>query len=228
MRALETKKPVNGAALESTPNTGLDTHEKDRVMTENMTPTGGNGKPPATVTRRFNDVAIGQRLDGYLNATAMCKAAGCEWKAYNRLGGTAAFLEELAGSVKISTDLLVQSVTAGPNAGRGTWVHPQVGYHLAQWCSPAFAVQVTEWIHEIKTHGYATAPGVDLDLDLLRRIGGISRMLSGKVTGTEKMVKLIADAVERADQRVEHLEVAVIALAEVTRDLKKCRTTEGT
>lgn len=114
-----------------------------------------------TVTRRFNDVAIGQRLDGYLNATAMCRANGRKWKHYNENDGTREFVAELSRSVGIPTDRLIVSITTGPNAGRGTWVHPQIGYHLAQWCSPAFAVKVTEWILEIATKGYATAHGID-------------------------------------------------------------------
>jgi hypothetical protein len=31
---------------------------------------------------------------------------------------------------------------------QGTWVHPQVAIHLAQWLSPKFAVQVTKWVYE--------------------------------------------------------------------------------
>ncbi|MBK3775923.1 hypothetical protein GAY31_17450 [Azospirillum brasilense] len=155
-----------------------------------MPPNAGNDNPvPVAVTRRFNNVAIGQRGDGYLNATAMCKANGKDFYDYERLDTTQGFLQELARSPGIPGDLITKTTT-GPNAGRGTWVHPQVAYHLAQWCSPAFAVQVSSWIHDIATKGYATAPGVDLSgiEELIRRTDGIARMLSHKVTTIEKAV----------------------------------------
>ncbi|GEM_PF-4294500 len=111
----------------------------------------------ALIIREFNGLAIGQReTDAYLNATAMCKAVGKDFFDYERLASTKAFLEALTRSPGIPGDVLTK-ITTGPNSQRGTWVHPQVAYHLAMWCSPAFAVQVTEWIHDIRTKGYATA-----------------------------------------------------------------------
>ncbi len=84
--------------------------------------------------------------DGYVNATAMCKAAGRLYADYSRLATTRSFLTELAGSMGIPIDHLVATIAAGPNEHRGTWVHPQVAIHLAQWASPKFAVQVTKWV----------------------------------------------------------------------------------
>lgn len=61
------------------------------------------------------------------------------------------------------------------------------------------------------------------DLDLLRQIDGISRMLSHKVTGTEKLVKLMGEAMERADQMNEQrftaLENAALRLADAVKNL---------
>lgn len=42
--------------------------------------------------------------------------------------------------------LLVQVISDGPNRQRGTWVHPRVAIHLAQWCSPKFAVKVVDLV----------------------------------------------------------------------------------
>lgn len=86
--------------------------------------------------------------DGYVNATAMCKAASKHWADYFRLGSTKEFLAELSGEVGIPITELVQSVTGGHPAQQGTWVHPQVAIHLAQWLSAKFAVQVTQWVYE--------------------------------------------------------------------------------
>lgn len=166
---------------------------------------GAESNLPVTVTRRFNDVAIGQRLDGYLNATAMCRANGKLWGHYWATDTAQEFAAELSGSIGIPIDLLVSSITTGPNAGRGTWVHPQIGYHLAQWCSAKFAVQVTEWIHDIKTKGYATAPGVDLDHELIRRTDGVTRSTIHKVTNLERKVAELTEMVEKLNAGVTTL-----------------------
>lgn len=103
----------------------------------------------ALVPHTYQGALIQQRLnDGFINATAMCKAAGKEWANYNQNATTKDFLAELQGSLGIPRDLVVQSVVTGPNEQRGTWVHPQVAIHLAQWLSPAFAVLVSQWVFE--------------------------------------------------------------------------------
>lgn len=90
---------------------------------------------------------IGQRAkDGYINATAMCKASGKLFGDYARSKVTASFLAELSGSMGIPIDQLVSTISTGPNDHRGTWVHPQVAIHLAQWASPRFAVMVSQWV----------------------------------------------------------------------------------
>lgn len=90
---------------------------------------------------------IAQRAtDGYINATAMCKAAGKAFADYERLASTQEFLAELSGSMGIPIDLLVSKNMVGPNELRGTWVHPQVSTHLAQWASARFAVMVSRWV----------------------------------------------------------------------------------
>lgn len=97
----------------------------------------------------YRGAVIGQRAqDGYINATAMCQAAGKKFNDYGRLGTTIAFIAELGGSTGIPADLLVSTNTNGANEHRGTWVHPQVAIHLAQWASPRFAVMVSQWVVE--------------------------------------------------------------------------------
>jgi hypothetical protein len=86
--------------------------------------------------------------DGYVNATAMCKAAGKFWADYHRQISTKEFVAELSAEVGIPTTELIQSVTGGVPALQGTWIHPQVAIHLAQWLSAQFAVRVTAWIYD--------------------------------------------------------------------------------
>jgi hypothetical protein len=99
------------------------------------------------VPHTHNGEVINQRAtDGYINATAMCRAAGKEWANYRKNDGTEAFLGALERSLRIRRDLLIQTIGAGPNDQRGTWVHPQIAMNLATWLSPEFAVQVSEWV----------------------------------------------------------------------------------
>jgi hypothetical protein len=106
-------------------------------------------EPTSLVPHTYQGAVIQQRLtDGYINATAMCKAAGKEWSNYRKNDVTEAFLIALEGSLRIRRDRIVQSVVTGANDHRGTWVHPQVAIHLAQWLSPEFAVLVSEWVFE--------------------------------------------------------------------------------
>lgn len=93
--------------------------------------------------------------DGYINATAMCQAAGKRWNDYSVLASTKPFLDALATETGIPVSGLAQSHKGGDVRLQGTWVHPQVAINLAQWCSPEFAVKVS---HEV--------PGVCRDLEI--------------------------------------------------------------
>jgi len=107
------------------------------------------------ITHNENNQLIYMRTkDGYVNATAMCKATGKEWKHYNELESTKAFLKELSevekcdikASARMTTTALVYSIQGGHPELQGTWIHPQVAINLGQWLSPIFAVRVSKWI----------------------------------------------------------------------------------
>jgi len=116
-------------------------------MTFNSSPVGE--QQLALVPHTYQGSLIQQRAaDGYINATAMCKAAGKLWADYNRLAATQAFLAALSSDMGIPISEIVQSIRGGDTALQGTWVNPQVAVHLAQWLSPEFAVKVSQWIVE--------------------------------------------------------------------------------
>ena len=78
-------------------------------------------------TRSYDGTPISRRVDdGYYNLTAMCQAGGKQWRDYARLNRCAEQLRAISRSVRICTELLIVSVTTGPNDSRGTWIHPQV------------------------------------------------------------------------------------------------------
>jgi len=109
---------------------------------------------PIEISREFYGHAIRQRtVDGYLDATAMCKANGKQFKHYLENQSTTDFLKVLSLNVGIPTFKLIESK---PGRYGGSWVHPQVSINLAQWCSPKFAVLVTEWVFELMTKGHVS------------------------------------------------------------------------
>lgn len=89
--------------------------------------------------------------DGYINATAMCRAAGREWSRYKELKSTKEFLPALGLDLGMSEAQLIigsYGTPGGDPRNQGTWVHPQVAIDLAQWLSPEFKIKVTRWVME--------------------------------------------------------------------------------
>ena len=79
------------------------------------------------IARKVENRVIQQRAtDGYINATAMCKAAGKRFHDYSRLGTTRAFLQALEAETGIPVSGLVQVIKGGLAEFRGAWVHPHV------------------------------------------------------------------------------------------------------
>jgi hypothetical protein len=52
---------------------------------------------------------------------------------------------------------LIVTLKGGRPEEQGTWVHPDVAIHLAQWCSPKFAVAVSRWVREWMSGKFAKA-----------------------------------------------------------------------
>ena len=101
------------------------------------------------IYHEIEESTINQRaIDGYINATAMCKAAGKLFAHYFHLHGTKAYLDALSSDIGIPISELVQIIKGGVPELQGTWVHPYVAVHLAQWLSPKFAVQVSKWVYD--------------------------------------------------------------------------------
>lgn len=133
--------------------------------------------------------------DGYINATAMCQAAGKEWSAYRRLTTTAEFLEELGSVLKISRTELVHSISGGDPRLQGTWVHPQIAIHLAQWCSAAFAVQVSQWVYDWMS-GAKSATRIEVPYHLRRYIANHQNVPVGHFSILTEMTQVLIAPME--------------------------------
>lgn len=87
--------------------------------------------------------------DGYVDATAMCNAAGKDFAVYMALSTTVDFLEELAKETSIPALDLIQVLH--DESSIATWVHPYIALNLGQWLSPKFALLVSKWVDEWRT-----------------------------------------------------------------------------
>lgn len=108
-------------------------------------------------------------VDGYINATEMCKSVDKKLNDYGRLGSTKAFLDELFSVTGIPVTELVQVVQGGIPELQGTWVHPQVAINLGQWLSPKFAVAVSKWVLDWMTGNNRSRLPIHLQRYLMNR-----------------------------------------------------------
>ena len=105
--------------------------------------------PTPYIAHEEDNAIIYQRHeDGYVNATAMCKAAGKLMGHYKELDATKEFIQALSSDIgKTITDIIVTQRGGDPIL-QGTWVHPDLAVHLAMWLSPKFAVKVVRWVND--------------------------------------------------------------------------------
>jgi hypothetical protein len=99
----------------------------------------------AVIRHQVDAHLVPQRAeDGYVDASAMCKAVGKKFTDYEKQSVTREFMTELADRIGIQEEKLVQKISDGFQME--VWVHPDVAINLGQWCSPKFAVAVSQWI----------------------------------------------------------------------------------
>jgi KilA-N domain len=136
-----------------------------------------------------------RRIDGYVNATAMCKAAGKFFGHYAENRASREFLAALESDIGIPISELVQAVRGGGPSVQGTWVHPQVAINLGQWLSPTFAVQVTKWVLDWMT-GRNAAP--KLPYHLRRYVKNRSHVPEGHFSILVEMTQTVIAPMEEA------------------------------
>src|SRR6476619_6102251 len=89
----------------------------------------------ALIQRKVGSSLVEQRsTDGYINAAALCEAAGKKFRHYRFAEDNANFIRALCSKEGISEAELIQGI--GTNDSPEVWVHPKVSIHLAQWLSP--------------------------------------------------------------------------------------------
>jgi hypothetical protein len=115
----------------------------------------------------LNEIVIPTRyIDNYVNLTEMCRAGNKKFNHWKSLEKTKEFLDELSRSAGIPADLLIKTISHGPNEQRGSWGHPQVAVNVAQWISPKFDVEVSRHILELYTTGSTEIKNFELNQQL--------------------------------------------------------------
>ena len=102
----------------------------------------------------------------------MCEVGGKKWNHYYSNNATVEFTNELCANTGIPVIKLIES-TKGRYGG--TWIHPKLAIHLAQWISPKFGIWVTDLVIR-----YASG-----DLTLAQDVVRQANRVSGQVNNVE-------------------------------------------
>lgn len=125
--------------------------------------------------------------DGFLNATELCKAGNKRLNDYYRLESTQEYLKALEEELKIPISELIRN---NKNMS-DTWVHRKVSYHLAQWISPKFAVQVSNILDEFFLCGKVEEKSVkEMDQIYQDKIKSLQKIIEEK---SDKVDELKSD-----------------------------------
>lgn len=125
----------------------------------------------------------------------MCQAAGKQWFDYRRLSATTAFVEALAAETGIPGSEMIQSMKGGDIRYQGTWVHPQVAIHLAQWLSAKFAVQVSQWVYDWMS-GTAPTSRIEVPYHLRRYVANHQNVPVGHFSILTEMTQMLIAPME--------------------------------
>ena len=90
---------------------------------------------------------IMMKKNGYINATKLCHKNKKEFTNWYQNKASKELIKA-AGSVPgYPTDLILKRLQE-PNDTRGTYVHPKIIIHVASWCSPNYALMVSDIVTE--------------------------------------------------------------------------------
>ena len=100
------------------------------------------------VLENGTEFVIPLREDGYIFATKLCQAAGKRLTRWKNSNETKDLIKKIS-LTKNETTEIVEVYQGGNKYSQGTWIHPDLGINLAQWCSPNFALQISRWMKEL-------------------------------------------------------------------------------
>lgn len=143
--------------------------------------------------------------NGYINATKLCNNAGKEFQFWMENKSSKELIKEVR-SVGIPTDSkkephkLIIKVLNGSTKLRGTYVHPKLIIHIASWCSPSYAVQVSEIVIE-----YHSKEAIDEKEKLLKKKDDKIDKMSSKIDKLLSNNKELLQKNSKMDERIKRL-----------------------
>ena len=131
----------------------------------------------------LNGITVLSREDGFINATALCKAGGKRlknWLITESSVELISILTEELNAMTVSEEATVpflkgrilpfkkiEVVAVEKGKYGGSWVHPDLAVQIAQWVSPVFALRVSKWVRELATTGTVTVGQEKTNLQLM-------------------------------------------------------------
>lgn len=95
------------------------------------------------------EFTIPLREDGYIYGTGLCKITNKRMYNWLRLKETKLLMKQIEEKSLIGTNIIEIHKGGNNKDCQGTWIHPDLGLNLAQWCSPHFSYQVSKWLREL-------------------------------------------------------------------------------
>ncbi len=151
------------------------------------------------------EFTIPLREDGYIYATGLCKVSNKRMYNWLRLKETQNLQKQIDEKIATQEPLkncdaqtrvsqLSMEVYKGNTSkySQGTWIHPDLGLNLAQWCSPNFSAQVSKWLRELIFTGAVELGKEKTDEEINAKYQEILKKLKeteDKLEQTENLVK---------------------------------------
>ena len=155
------------------------------------------------IVKQFDNNGVSVEVDftsdAYFNATAVAKAFGKKPNDWLRQSDTMDYVGYVGAELALQQNQLVITKMGSPDAGGGTWLHPELGVSFARWLSLKFAYWTDRQIKDI----------------LMTKKKDISNMSSLEVL--KEYQKMVAIAIEK-EEKIQEL---TLILSEKEKVLEK-------
>jgi hypothetical protein len=164
---------------------------------------------------RYGDFEVIMNINTrYINATHLCGLAATktgkrkEFRTWRQNDSAEELINEVAGSVRIPADHLINIPVNVPNNIKGTYVHPDLIPHVACWASAKFAAKISKIVNEQIVREYReTIRAKDTKIDeLMYKVDEQSRQIQQLLAATNEARTAHEQAAEQMDQLADDIE----------------------
>jgi hypothetical protein len=146
------------------------------------------------------DFTIPMREDGYIYATKLCHVGGKDLSNWLRMNEVKILIRKIQSKIdieKVNRDItehniehLAIEIFKGNTSKyqQGTWIHPDLGIHLAQWINPAFALQVSKWVRELIITDEVKLGQEKTDTQIIKHYETLIQELNEKIERSENTI----------------------------------------